>query len=107
MELLKISLLSIFLISLGISFQIIGPFILKLCDPALLLRLGIFRFSGLAVWFLVGNVFTRVDKTNLKLSDPNSEPQGITNYDIEVPCKILDHSDQFGPGPHPPLGGRG
>ena len=50
---------------------------------------------------------SRVGETNLKSSDPNSEPQGITNYDIEVPCKILDHSDQFGPGPHPPLGGRG
>ncbi len=51
----------------------------------------------------------RVDKTNLKSLDPNSEPQGITNYDIELPCKILDHFDQFGLGPHPPLreGGEG
>ena len=41
------------------------------------------------------HVCNRVDETNLKSSDPNSEPQGITNYDIEVPCKILDHSNQF------------
>ena len=46
---------------------------------------------------------TRVGETNIKSSDPNSEPQGITNYDFELPCKISDHSDQFGLGPHPPL----
>ena len=48
-----------------------------------------------------------MDETNLKSSDPNSEPQGITNFGIEVPCKISDHFDQFGPGPHPPLEERG
>ena len=52
-------------------------------------------------------VCSRVGETNIKSSDPNSEPQGITNYDFELPCKILDHSDQFGLGPHPPLWGRG
>ena len=49
----------------------------------------------------------RVGETNIKSSDPNSEPQGITNYDFELPCKILDHSDQFGLGPHPPPFGKG
>ena len=49
------------------------------------------------------NLVNRVGETNIKSSDPNSEPQGITNYDFELPCKISDHSDQFGLGPHPPL----
>ena len=57
--------------------------------------------------FLGGGLGLRVGETNIKSSDPNSEPQGITNYDFELPCKISDHSDQFGLGPHPPPLGKG